>query len=290
ILLPGISASTVMIVIGLYGLLITNLNDMFKSRKQFFDAVIFFTPLGLGALVGILALSGLFSFLIGHFSLAMFSLFAGLTAGVIPMIIAGAYKEKEDSKEIGKLIEEIDIKKSVEEIKTKFKIIDILPFIIAAGVVLVFAIASPPETAIRALDVELGVMLVLGGMLAAADFIIPGLSGSFMLVLLGLFNTVLEAINNLDLAVLGLLIAGMPIGLFMASHIIGWFLVKQKRLTYLAIAGFLFGSVISIFLYSGTYAAGWGPYSISFGATLFIIGFLTIHVLVKLKKKPTYEL
>ena len=97
------------------------------------------------------------------------------------------------------------------------------------------------------LTVKLFTMLFLGGALAAITMIIPGISGSFMLLAIGLYETILGAISDLNFAILLPVALGTITGVLSGAAIVRLLLAKVPRETYAAILGLVAGSVIVIY-------------------------------------------
>jgi putative membrane protein len=81
------------------------------------------------------------------------------------------------------------------------------------------------------------------GALAICAMILPGISGSFILVLLGAYSVVLQAVHNLDLPLLMVFVAGCGVGILLFSHILGWLLEHYHDPMLAALTGFLVGSL-----------------------------------------------
>ena len=73
--------------------------------------------------------------------------------------------------------------------------------------------------------------------------ILPGISGSFILVLLGMYKFILEAVGNLEIAVIATFLFGAAIGIIAFSNVLSWFLKKFHNLTIAVLAGFMVGSL-----------------------------------------------
>jgi len=84
--------------------------------------------------------------------------------------------------------------------------------------------------------------LFLAGAIAICAMILPGISGSFLLVLMGLYSFVLEAVKGLDFAVLGLFAAGALCGLLSFARLLGWLLGHLRNLTLTFLTGLMLGS------------------------------------------------
>lgn len=88
--------------------------------------------------------------------------------------------------------------------------------------------------------------LFLGGMVAICAWVLPGVSGSFVMLLLGLYPTVVGAIADLDLSVLGVLAAGCGVGLLLFARVLGWLLDRFYRGTLALLCGFMAGSLMGL--------------------------------------------
>ena len=163
----------------------------------------------------------------------------------------------------------------------------VIPFLVFFGIVILMAVMG--ETSGNAADVSFNVINVVKlfgvGVIAAATMVVPGVSGSMMLMLLGYYDTILKAINNFIDALMafymnGLLTGvgilapfgiGVLIGIFLIAKIIEFIFSKAEIHAYYAIIGLILASPIAILLktdWSGvsvitivisvvTFAAGW---------------------------------
>jgi putative membrane protein len=107
------------------------------------------------------------------------------------------------------------------------------------GVAFVVFVGLAPRS--EMMDGSLGIFLA--GFLAICAMILPGISGSFILVLLGMYSAVLLAAKNLDLAFLLLLASGAVAGLICFSRLLYWLLSEYRSNTIAVLTGFLFGSL-----------------------------------------------
>lgn len=107
------------------------------------------------------------------------------------------------------------------------------------GVMLAFKL-----TLITPAQMELtSITVFLAGAIAICAMILPGISGSFILLLLGMYAPIMGAIKELDLAVLGLFLAGCTIGLLSFSHLLSWMFRHYRHLTMALLTGFMIGSL-----------------------------------------------
>lgn len=85
--------------------------------------------------------------------------------------------------------------------------------------------------------------IFISGAIAICAMILPGISGSFILVLLGMYKFILTAVGNLDVSVLLLFIAGAAVGIIAFSNLLSWLLKNYHRYTIAVLAGFMVGSL-----------------------------------------------
>lgn len=96
--------------------------------------------------------------------------------------------------------------------------------------------------------------IFLSGMVAICAMILPGISGSFILLLLGMYAPVLMAIKNLELFTLGLFAAGCIVGLLSFSHVLSWMFSSFKTVTLSLLGGFMLGSLNKVWPWKYTTA------------------------------------
>jgi putative membrane protein len=94
--------------------------------------------------------------------------------------------------------------------------------------------------------------IFLCGAVAICAMILPGISGSFMLVLLGKYQYVLGAVNNRDFAVLALVVAGACVGIVLFSRLLGWLLGKYHDVTVAVLTGLMLGSLRKVWPWKET--------------------------------------
>ena len=112
------------------------------------------------------------------------------------------------------------------------------------AVMFVMYVISPIDhEVVRTLDIEIGLKLFFSGIVAAVAMIIPGISGSFMLLLLGCYATVITAVSDLNIPMLIILAAGCGIGIILGSKIIDKLLKTHAQATYFTILGLVVGSL-----------------------------------------------
>ncbi len=266
-IIPGVSGGTIAVGLGIFDKLISAINNFFKKPKEYLP---FLVPLGIGMVFGILAFSGLISFGLENYSFATNMFFVGLVVSSIPLIYNGA-KEK-------------DFKASY--------------YIYAAiGALVVILLAKLEKSGATGTSENASyIKLILSGAIASSAMIIPGISGSFMMILLGVYDVLLKALSQLtdwllnmsdttllidSLKVIIPLGIGIIIGVILISKIIEFLFAKYHSQTYLVILGLIFGSIYAIFTSEETYSSGVDTLVIVSGVIMFILGYLLGNIFIK---------
>ncbi len=266
-IIPGVSGGTIAVGLGIFDKLIESINHFLKEPKKYLP---FLIPLFLGVGFGILAFSSVVSFGLENYSFITNMFFVGLVVGSIPLIYTSA-KEK--------------------NFKNLYYIYTIIGFLI------VFLFATLEKGGVTSSTDEVGYLkLFLSGAVASSAMVIPGISGSFMMILLGVYNGLLEALamlkewllNMSDISILmeslrfiipmGI---GIVIGVVLISKIIEFLFERFYSQTYLLILGLIFGSIYTIFTSDSTYASGVNIYSYIIGFVLFVVGYVLSTLLSK---------
>lgn len=249
--IPGVSGGTIAVVLHIFDQLIDAVNNFYKDWKKHFS---FLIPLGLGALVAIFAFSRVLEFCLENYSMPTSFFFAGLVAGSLPLI----YKEAKGKRQV-----------------------NLIAFLIGLAVVAALSIINVGETGqiVTELSAKTAPMIFISGMIAAASMIMPGVSGSFVLMLLGYYHTFIAAISNLNFPILILGGIGIVVGVLLISKVIEILLKKAYNTTYSAILGLIVGSLGSILISRATYATGVSPLFIVLALLLAVVGFFTAYKL-----------
>lgn len=125
-----------------------------------------------------------------------------------------------------------------------------LPVIIAVaagiGIALVIAVLKPAELPATP------IMLFLAGAIAICAMILPGISGSFILLLMGMYAHILAAVKELDWLVLLCFVAGCGVGLVSFSRLLAWLFRRFHDLTLALLTGFLVGSLFLVWPWKHT--------------------------------------
>lgn len=257
-IIPGVSGGTMAVSMGIYDKMISAVSNLFTDFKKSMRILI---PIFLGAGLGIAVLSFVIEYFFKNYPIQTNFLFIGLIVGGLPMII-----------------------KKVKGVKIKASgYIAFLAFLI---IVVVFPIIGGKEGAQVVLSVDPVSMAKLFaiGIVASATMVIPGVSGSMMLMLLGYYTPIIEQISGFIKALaafdvpallngLGILIPfgiGVVLGIFAIAKLIEIILKKAPTVAYCAIIGLIVGSPVAILYMSDLSSIS--IVSVLVGIVTFVIG------------------
>lgn len=258
--IPGVSGGTMAIVTGIYERLIGIISDVFsylKDFKKFKNALLFLIPLGLGAVIGIVGFSNIIDYMLNNHNFILMYTFLGFVAGSFPYLFKSANKEG---------------------VKKRY----IIPFAITLLMMIVIVVAgkNADENYIREFSTSFSdiIQLIVYGFIGAGTMIIPGVSGSMVMMIMGIYNAIIIAAKSLNLLVLVPFALGMALGIVVISKIIKMLLEKFYGYTYYAILGFVIGSLI--FLFPGVELSLQMLVSI----IVFIVSFVISYKITKVNK------
>ncbi|MEJ1223381.1 DUF368 domain-containing protein [Sediminicola sp. 1XM1-17] len=279
---PGVSGGTIAFISGIYEELITSINNinlsLFKTLKNdglgaFWSQLNgnFLVALFLGIAISVFSLAKIISWLLINEPVLLWSFFFGL-------VIASVFF-------VGKAIE-------------KWNLGTITVFIVGA-LAAYFITTLPPSEHTGSIT-----FLFFSGALAVCAMILPGISGAFILVLLGSYKTILDAVHERDLTIVATVALGAIIGLLSFAKVLKWMFSNYKNITLALLTGFILGSLNKIWpwkevLATKTYGdkvitvkeANISPFSFNgdpqlmYAVLLGIFGFSVIFILEKLASK-----
>ncbi|MBU8905505.1 DUF368 domain-containing protein [Desertibacillus haloalkaliphilus] len=222
-LVPGVSGGTIGVILGIYDRLIEAISGFFSRRwKQYLG---FLIPLGIGAVLAILLLSRLIKWLLEFYPQPTYFLFLGLIAGIVPY-----------------LLRQVDY-------KNNFRLHHYFVLLLAGALIAstLFFRQSDESMVIETLNTSSALLLFFSGWIASMSMLLPGLSGSFVMLLLGVYATVINALATLNLPIIFVVGCGVAVGLVISSKLIRMLLKTMPVFTYAAIIGMVIGSVFVIF-------------------------------------------
>lgn len=221
--IPGVSGGTVALITGIFETLINAIKSLnlkalkllLKGEFKAFAEQInlgFLIAVFLGIGVSIITFAHVLDFLFKNYPVYIWSFFFGL-------ILASVYF----------------VSKTIE----KWSVSVILNFIVGTIIAVGIALLNPASENSNLF------YLVLCGIVAASSMILPGLSGSFVLILMGNYQLIMiDSVNTLNLKVLLPVAVGAGIGILGFSHFLSWIFKKFKDQTIALLSGFILGSLI----------------------------------------------
>lgn len=222
-LIPGVSGGTIAVILGIYDRLLTSISGFFS--KEWKRHLGFLLPLGLGMLSAILLLSRVIEYLLTNYHEPTQFFFLGLIVGVVPFMIRQA------------------------DVKQNFKLSHFIVMIVAIILLAMMAVAKTDRT------LEIGgaltfvtiAILFFSGWLASMAMLLPGISGSFVLLVIGVYPVVISALSALDIPIIMIVGAGVVVGFIVSSKGIKYALAHFPHVTYAAIIGLIIGSIFVVF-------------------------------------------
>ena len=259
------------VVFGIYNRLIDLIS---LNVKKIFSQWKFILPLGAGLVTGVLLFSKIITFLFNKFPIQTNWFFIGIILGSIPMIFTHWLNAKKQTP----LPEPTDQTEQAEQ-ATKSKKIPISSIIccaisLAIMILMVIFKSEKPETQITpGFSLYNAIVMFVGLAIAAIAMIIPGISGSFIMLALGIYSTVIGAIDSFNIYLLIPGALGAIVGLLCGAKLVRILMSKIPSQTYGIIFGLIVGSVFVIFPTAG-YNALIVLTSIVCAAAGFLVSFL----------------
>ncbi len=220
--IPGVSGGTIALITGIFERLINAIKSFdLKAIKMIFKGQVkdfakhvdlyFLLAVFFGVGLAIISLARLFEFLFANYPVYIWSYFFGL-------ILASVFF-------VGRTV-------------SKWSLSVIIIFIVGTALAVMLSLLKP------AVENDNLIYLFVCGIVAACSMILPGISGSFVLVLMGNYQLVMiNAVNQLNLAVLVPVVVGAGFGLIAFSYILSWIFKKYRDHTIAVLTGFIFGSL-----------------------------------------------
>ncbi|HDS1919011.1 TPA: DUF368 domain-containing protein [Staphylococcus aureus] len=251
-LVPGVSGGTIALLLGIYNQFIASISGIFSRR--FWPSFTFLIPIIIGMLLAMGSLSNLFNYLLSQHHIPTTFFFGGLIIGIVPYLL------------------------KISNYKTSFTTKHYMMVIAGIAILIVITLMNNGDKhagETLTLSTSLIIKYFIAGMCASSAMLLPGISGSFMLLVFGVYGTVMLAISEvvkLNFAGLPILLAvgfGVLAGFIISSKIIQYFLTHHKLMTFALIIGFVVGSLFAVFPGLPTNIVMWFV-----SLVVFIIGFI----------------
>jgi putative membrane protein len=232
-IVPGVSSGTFMVLLRVYdelvasvGGLLSNLRNMEELKKRLF----FLVPLALGVAIGTVGIAKVASLVLDQYPILSVLFFIGVIAGGIPSVIKMHHDMKPSA---GRAV----------------------AFAIGAAIAIVVGVAGKSEslahTSAESTSAPNLIQLAVGGFFAGSAMMTPGLSGSYILLLTGTYEPIVDALDaltdlSIDWAVLIPGTLGLVLGVLVFAKLTSMLLKRWPAVTFFAILGLICGSLIAL--------------------------------------------
>ena len=273
-IIPGVSGGTMAVILGIYDKIINSVNLL---TKKFVTSIKILLPIVLGAVLAILICWYPFKLAFEHIMLVMVSLFAGFIAGGMPGIF--------------------------DEVRNiKIKPVHIIVLIIAV----ILSVSLGVLSVVLELNIQslydsrpwwLYILILLAGIISAFALVVPGISGSMIMMVLGFYTPTLNLIDNFlawnnvwaSISILGTLAVGVIVGILISSKIMAALLSKYRIGTFYAIIGIIFGSLVAIYfnfeIYEYYVTTGFRWWEVLLAGLALVIGGAVSYMFVRLGRQ-----
>ena len=274
-IIPGVSGGTLAVTMGIYDKMINAVNTLFK---KFIKSLKVLLPIGIGMAIGIVLLSFIIEYCLGNYPLPTNCAFIGLIVGGLPVIAKKVKGEKPGILGI---------------------ILFLAFFALIVGMQLISGGGSEGGS------IEIGLVEVIKlfgiGVIASATMIVPGVSGSMVLMILGYYQPIIETINTTIVALKDLNFSGVldgcailvpfgigvVVGIFAIAKIIAYLFANFEKLTYYAILGLIGASPVAILM--NTDMSGIGLVSVIVSVVCFAGGYVIAMLLGENEDKESAD-
>jgi putative membrane protein len=263
-IVPGVSSGTFMVLLRVYDELVASVSGLLSSLKNMEELkkrLFFLVPLALGVAIGTVGISKLASLVLDRHPVLSVLFFIGVIAGGIPSVIKMHH----------------DMKPSAGRV---------IAFVIGAAIAIVVGVVGARDEALAEASTEVAstpnlLQLGLGGFFAGSAMMTPGLSGSYILLLTGTYEPIVDALDSLtqlsiNWAVLIPGTLGLVLGILVFAKLTSILLKRWPAVTFFAILGLICGSLIGLWPADFTFA----EHSLA-GIPLLIVGAAIAYFLGK---------
>ncbi len=229
--IPGVSGGTLAVLLGIYEELIEAASNFYKNMVNFKKYFMYLLPIGLGIIFSVAVFAKLIKFGLEKSPIITILIFLGMIIGGIPALVRNVKGTKINLKDMTLML---------------------------VGLIIVISMLifhkSNSNVVLTNMSITGYITLFLVGAIAAVTMVVPGISGSFTLMLIGYYEPILNLVNDItsfknlgpNLILIFIFMLGVFIGIIFISKIIEWCLKHYKRETYYAIIGFVLSSIISV--------------------------------------------
>ena len=260
--MPGVSGGTIALLVGIYEELIKSISQLnislfFELKKNGFNSVWkklngnFLLVLSLGIGISLISFVKISANLLENFPLYIWSFFLGLIFATIYVIY--------------KLINYWSV------VSLFFSVTSILFSLFLSS----FSIYETTEISLF--------FVLFSGIIASSAMILPGISGSLILVILGVYAYLIKSLDNLEFIVIFTFILGAIIGLLGFSRILKYLFKNHRNVTYTIMLGLVIGSIEKVWPWNKSFSVELSNLDLLLSVSLVILGFIIVFLLEKTK-------
>lgn len=239
-IIPGVSGGTMAVSLGIYDDMIHAITHLRKEWKSSLKVLL---PIGISAVLGIALFAFVIEWLLDAYTLYTAFAFVGLILGGLPILVQS-------------------FKESLVVEKKSFNFLHVVLFVVFFLIVAWMGVAEVSGGGPQTVELSAGPLIALFfvGVVAAAAMVVPGISGSLLMLIFGYYYIVINAINTLNAALTGMDFAviitnvlflgtfgvGMLVGIALISKLIDYLFKNHPGYTYASILGLVFASPIAV--------------------------------------------
>ena len=283
-IIPGVSGGTMAVSLGIYDDLIISITHLFKNKKK---SIKFLLPLGLGIILGVLFFSYAIEFLLSEYPFITALIFVGLIIGGLPILTQ-------------------EFKQSLKQKSKKISLKHFLVFLLFVVLIIGFSLMqeSAMDSSALVFSFEMVFIMFVLGVIASATMIIPGVSGSLVLMVLGYYYPLIQLLNQFfeniltlnwsgifeNILLISPLGLGIIVGVFVISKFLEFLFVNFPSITYSGILGLVIASPFSVLYNTNAFSSLSSENivpTIVLGIILMGLSFYLTFYLGKLEKKIT---
>jgi len=221
-LIPGVSGGTIAFIMGIYDELLAAISGFFS--RDWKKHIGFLLPLGIGIGATLLLFSRVIEYLLKNHPAPTQFFFMGLVIGVLPFITRQA------------------------GVKRNFTWKHFIVILLVGAALASLAFIKPQDTTvITSLTASNTIGLFFAGWAGSMAMLLPGISGSFILLILGVYSTAIGALSNFNLPIIAVIGAGVIVGFIVSSKAISYLLKHFMYFTFAVIIGLIIGSLFVIY-------------------------------------------
>ena len=264
--MPGISGGTIALLVGIYEELIKSISELkislFSELKNngfnsFWKKLNgnFLLVLSLGIGISLISFVKISAFLLENYPLFIWSFFLGLIFATIYVIY--------------KMI-------------NQWSIINFFFLIISIIISVLFSLYNSSFLISETTEISL-LYILISGIIASSAMILPGISGSLILVILGVYAYLIKSLDNLEFIVIFTFVLGAIIGLLGFSRILKYLFNNHRDVTYTIMLGLVIGSILTVWFEMESISTELSKLNLLLSVSFMILGFIIVFLLEKTK-------